>query len=68
MSKNTSYIIINPPFTWNDHLDNASSERPAGSFLILKNYIPQDDILRTREGITLMTHTPSASDVTDGIS
>lgn len=61
MSNKKQYIPIAPPFSWNAHLDNASSERPTGSFLSLKNYIPKDDILRTREGITSFVHTPEAT-------
>ena len=61
MSKNQRYIRISPPFTLNKYLDNTSNERSSGSFFELKNYIPRDDILRTREGITLFTHTPAAT-------
>ena len=61
MSKNQRYIRISPPFTLNKYLDNTSNERSSGSFFELKNYIPRDDILRTREGITLFTHTPATT-------
>jgi hypothetical protein len=60
MSEKT-YINIIAPFTENDHLDGASSERAPGDFIKLKNYIPESDILRTRKGITIFTHTPEAT-------
>jgi len=53
-----SYINIAPPFSLNTHLDEASPERAAGGFSILKNYIPDEEILVTREGITVFAHTP----------
>jgi hypothetical protein len=65
MSKNRQYIVINPPFTLNDYLDGASSERPEGSFITLNNYVPSQDILRVREGVTLFTHTPDSTVAND---
>ncbi len=61
MSKKSIYIALNPPFTVDKHLDGGSSERPTGSFSILKNYIPEHDILRARKGVTKFTHTPEST-------
>lgn len=64
MPREKLYNKVNPPFTLDKRLDSSSKEAPSGYFHTLKNYIPDKDILRTREGITVFAHTPDVTAVT----
>lgn len=50
-------IEIKPPFSLDLEWNEADPEQASGSFQVLKNYMPDGDILRTREGITSFIHT-----------
>ena len=50
-------IKILPPFSLDLHWDSGDPDMPNGSFQILKNYMPENDIIRTRKGITIFTFT-----------
>jgi hypothetical protein len=62
MSNKKQYIEIEQRMTLNAWKDGVADTRENREFQILSNYLPLKGEIRTREGITLFTHTPSASD------
>lgn len=50
-----NYIQILPPFSLDKHWEPGDPELPNGIFQVLKNYIPEQDVLRVRKGVTIFT-------------
>jgi len=48
-------IEILPPFSLDLYWDSGDPMLPNGIFQVLKNYVPEGDVLRTRKGVTLFT-------------
>ena len=61
MSNKKQYIEIEKRMTLNLWKDGVSDTRENREFQSLKNYIPAQGEIRTREGITLFTHTPDST-------
>jgi hypothetical protein len=53
------YINILPPYSLDKHWDAGDPSLPNGNFQVLKNYIPEKDVLRVRKGVTTFAHTPA---------
>lgn len=52
MGKREYYIPITPPYSLDKNWDGADPTQPPGIMQELKNYVPEQDVLRTRKGIT----------------
>ena len=57
----TAYYPVQYPFTLDLNWDPRDESQPSGTLQRLVNYIPKGQILVSRSGITVVTHTPDTS-------